>query len=108
MEIFKEETILCHPNGQISFKSVHIGGLVDVKEWYSTGRTRSEYTRDLVTLKFVGIRKEYYENGNIQLEIPYNSDGLVHGIQRGYTLEGKLVYEMAYKNGVIVEKRDYM
>ncbi len=44
------------------------------------------------------IRREYYSNGNIMIELPYK-DGKANGIGKSYNEDGSLFYEVPYKNG---------
>ena len=45
-----------------------------------------------------GVKKEYYESGELRYEWPYK-DGKQHGISKGYSESGKLEYVWPYTDG---------
>ena len=56
-------------------------------------------TQDNSTVKVkIEVKKEYYESGALEVEIPY-VNGKMHGISRGYYESGALKYETPYVNG---------
>ena len=105
--IFTTQTTKCYPNGQICFKSIHCGSFVVINEWHSNGAKLRECIRRLDNLKFVGLRREYDNDGNLELEIPYSENGILHGVQKGYYPNGSLMYEMFYDNGTHTYTVDY-
>lgn len=45
------------------------------------------------------IKKEYYSDGNLKREYPFNNNGRLHGLCRKWYDNGQLEYEHTYKNG---------
>jgi antitoxin component YwqK of YwqJK toxin-antitoxin module len=109
MDIFRIPTTKYYANGQLKFESRHEDGLIVVKEWYPNGAKLRECFRDPKTLWFVGMRKEYDYNGNIEIEIPYSNDGTgkLQGVQRGFYPNGRVAYEMHYEYGNLVKQVQY-
>lgn len=106
MEIFTTPTKKYYPNGQLAFESRHEGNLIVINEWWSDGSKLRECFRNIKTLSFVGIRKEY-RAGILDLEINYNSEGNPDGIQRGYNADGTIACEMFWENGKMVKEIEY-
>ncbi|MCR6574069.1 toxin-antitoxin system YwqK family antitoxin [Campylobacter insulaenigrae] len=50
--------------------------------------------------KIHGIKRAYYSNGIMQLEIPYK-DGLIDGVAKEYRSNGALESETSYKDGLL-------
>lgn len=53
----------------------------------------------LNSIKFTGNYKKYYENGNIEYDLNFNSKGNREGIQKTYNEDGSLESEESYKDG---------
>lgn len=107
MDIFTIPTTKYYASGRLKFESRHEDGLIVVNEWYPNGEKLRECFRDMKTLKFVGMRKEYNHIGIINREIPYNTNGELDGIERGYYPDGRVKYELHHKNGKIVKQVMY-
>lgn len=45
------------------------------------------------------VETQYYTNGNLWYEIPYNKDKKRHGLVKWYFMSGKIHKEIPYKNG---------
>ena len=46
------------------------------------------------------VQKKYYENGNLEIETPYQN-GKLHGVEKEYDENGILMREIPYKNDKI-------
>ena len=77
-----------------------ISGCVE-KEYYENGNLWIETPYQ--NGKVDGIVKEYYENGNLATEIPYKN-GKIEGIEKWYYENGNLNIEIPFKN----DKREGM
>lgn len=82
------EWILLESQGQIP------DGMV--KEYYSSGKVH--YERTFKNGKRDGFVREFSENGNLMLEVPY-LDGKEDGTAKEYYKNGKIHYERSFKNG---------
>lgn len=107
MDIFTTPTTRYHKNGRLAFESRHYGDLVIVNEWWPNGKKLRECVRNIKTLAFVGMRREYDGDGNIEIELPYNNEGKADGVQKGFYPDGRLAYEMFYENGKLIRKVEY-
>jgi antitoxin component YwqK of YwqJK toxin-antitoxin module len=67
------------------------------KEYYKNGQVRIEVP--YVEEKKNGVVKEYYENGQIRKEIPYD-DNVINGIVLEYYPDGALHTETVFTDGV--------
>lgn len=106
-ECFTVPTTKYYANGRLKFESRHEGERVIVREWWPNGAKMRKCFRDRKTLRFVGMRTEYDQNGKLEIELPYNTDGNPHGVQRGYWPDGRVCYEMHYENGTLLRKVEY-
>ena len=48
------------------------------------------------------IKVGYYENGNVEYEIPFEND-MQHGVEKWYDENGNLIRETLYENDVVKE-----
>lgn len=55
----------------------------------------------------VGVQKNYFENGKLEIEQTYNSDGKLDGTLKKYYDTGDLREESLYKAGVLLAKKEY-
>ena len=54
-----------------------------------------------------GVWKEFYEDGTILEEFEYDSKGKLKGSYKEYDIDGKLISEYLYKNGLIVSVKHF-
>ncbi len=74
------------------------------KEYYKNGQIRIEVP--YVEEKKNGVVKEYYENGQIRKETPYD-DNVINGVVLEYYPDGALQCETVYMNGIAGMKTFY-
>ena len=72
-----------------------ISGCVQ-KKYYENGNLEIETPFE--NGKLHGVEKWYYENGNLECEIPYQN-GKLHGVEKEYDENGILMSEIPYQNG---------
>ena len=110
---FKKDTTLVsglvkeyYENGELSWEANINDGKRDglVRGWYENGQ-----------LSFEGIDKDgkkdglirfWYENGQLWFEIN-NKDNMPDGLTRYWHEDGRLKSEKTWKNGVLIEKKEY-
>ena len=78
----------------------------DLYKWLNKREMIFKYNHDEtpITIEFLNksgeyyIERRYYENGNLQHEIPYKN-GLIHGLTKSYHKSGNIKFEAPYENG---------
>lgn len=68
------------------------------KEYYDNGKLKKEIPYNTIC-NIEGIAKQYYENGNLEREVPYKN-GDIEGIVKKYYENGKLQAETSYKKSL--------
>lgn len=91
-----------HINGQVYQKGSHkVGKLVDdYEEYHNNGqlKTKGKYKNDNVVGRWV----YYYYDGKLEDEMEFDESGKQNGIHKSYDRDGKIHYEMEYKNGELL------
>lgn len=54
----------------------------------------------------IEVKNEYYSSGKLKSETPFK-DGKREGIAKFYDEDGKLVTELIYKDGYLINIKDY-
>jgi len=111
---FKKDTTLVtglvkewdYGNGQLSWEANIKNGKRDglVRGWYENGQLWFE-GKDKDGKKD-GLIKFWYENGQLWFEIN-NKNNMPDGLTRYWHEDGRLKSEEIWKNGVLVEKKEY-
>ncbi len=68
-------------------------------EWYKNGQKKFEHHDNFM--------KEWFENGELKAEVPYDDNGDLHGIAKSWDEEGNLTEEN-YEHGTLVDNADSM
>ena len=99
-----------HDNGnlQSSYTQIDVGdGRVThgkSESWYEDGQKREE-----IDYKYgeMGNWTEWYDNGQMSLDIPQNDDGEFHGTLRWWYYNGMLAQVSHYSNGEILTEKGF-
>ena len=95
-----------HPNGQLKSEIIYKDGKENgpYKWYFQNGQLQSEeiFKNDVS----VGPFKYYYENGQVRLEGKLTDNG-PDGVQRTYNKEGILTSEHTWKDGELIESKEY-
>jgi len=98
----KTKTITYHENGskyedfEVNEKGEKDGTYL---AYYTSGKMKEKasYAMNI----YNGVRTLYYENGNIEIEEPYDKNGQLNGIYKSYYENGQLYIEKPYKDNAI-------
>jgi len=74
------------------------------KEYYDTGQLLSEVTYK--NFRRHGPYKEYYKNGKLKVETTFQN-GKINGVAKAYDEDGTLILKEIYDNGETVYRNDY-
>lgn len=113
---FMRELITYYEDGSPSYFALYENGeIIEMKSWYRDGRLKSklEGGENFVYSYFDksgiqslhienNLQTEYFENGKIKNQIPFDSSKLYHGTAKVYNNDGSIKAELEYKSGKLV------
>lgn len=96
-----------HINGQVRQKGTYKAEKLNEKfeEYHSNGQLKSKGSYKNGQL--VGLWENYYFDGKLEKTFEFDENGKENGIQKRYDRDGKIHYEMEYKNGELLSYKFY-
>ncbi len=64
-------------------------------QWYKSGQKKFEHHGNTL--------REWYENGQLKADVPYDENGDLHGIAKTWDEEGNLKEEESYEHGTLTD-----
>ncbi|MGM0545645.1 MAG: toxin-antitoxin system YwqK family antitoxin [Bacteroidota bacterium] len=71
------------------------GEVVRQTEWYKSGQKKFEHHKNTL--------REWYENGQLRADVPYDENGDLHGIAKTWDEDGNLKEEESYEHGTLTD-----
>jgi len=102
-----------YQNGHVARQEEQKGQLREVREYYDNGQLSREATLNPTLNQnysgnaWVGVEKQYHENGKLGAEIHYTDKGQRQGVTEYYYANGQLANKETWDNGVLQQKITY-
>jgi antitoxin component YwqK of YwqJK toxin-antitoxin module len=104
MSKFRSEVVFVEKNGRTLSKRTSYYENGQIAEVGIYGNGQGDWSWNIP----VGVVKKYFENGQIESEIPYNDYGAREGESNFYDKKGKLIRKSIHSKDLLIEDKSFV